>query len=115
MVFQEQQLLFSYQLQRRLGRTAAGHQTWLAKDLDNERAVVIKLLAFNPQMRWEELKLFEREAQILKAIDHPRIPQYYDYFDLDKEVGGRCSLVCFGAAVYSRLVFARIFRTKSTL
>ncbi|MBE9044261.1 serine/threonine protein kinase [Pleurocapsales cyanobacterium LEGE 10410] len=88
MVFQEQQVLSKYQLQKRLGRTATGHQTWLANDLTSERSVVIKLLAFNPQMRWEELKLFEREAQTLKALNHPRIPQYYDYFDLDKEVGG---------------------------
>lgn len=88
MVFQEQQVLNSqYQLQKRLGRTAAGHQTWLAIDQRNQKSVVIKLLAFNPQMRWEELKLFEREAQILKALDHPCIPQYYDYFDLNKEIG----------------------------
>ena len=64
MVFQEQQILNSkYQLQEQLGRTAAGHQTWLAKDLTSNESVAIKLLAFNPQMRWEELKLFEREAQ----------------------------------------------------
>ncbi len=88
MVFKEDQVLNSrYQLQRRLGRTAAGHQTWLASDRVSTEFVAIKLLAFNPQMRWEELKLFEREAQTLKALDHPCIPKYYDYFDLDKEVG----------------------------
>lgn len=88
MVFQEQQVLNSrYQLQRQLGRTAAGHQTWLSIDTTTSESVAIKLLAFNPQMRWEELKLFEREAQTLKALDHPRIPKYYDYFDLDKEIG----------------------------
>lgn len=88
MVFQEQQVLNSkYQLQQQLGRTAAGHQTWLSTDLTNDESVAIKLLAFNPQMRWEELKLFEREAQTLKALNHPRIPKYYDYFDLDKEIG----------------------------
>ena len=88
MVFQQQQILNSqYQLQKRLGRTAAGHQTWLAEDLSDGKSVVIKLLAFNPQMRWEELKLFEREAQTLQALDHSCIPKYYNYFDLDKEVG----------------------------
>ena len=88
MVFQEGQVLHSrYQLQRQLGRTAAGHQTWLSIDRTNRQSVAIKLLAFNPQMRWEELKLFEREAQTLKALDHPRIPKYYDYFDLDRELG----------------------------
>lgn len=88
MVFKEQQVLNSkYQLQKQLGRTAAGHQTWLATDQASTELVAIKLLAFNPQMRWEELKLFEREAQTLKTLDHPCIPKYYDYFDLDREVG----------------------------
>lgn len=88
MVFQQQQILnHKYQLERQLGRTATGHQTWLAIDTEIKRSVVIKLLAFNPQMRWEELKLFEREAQILQHLDHPCIPQYYDYFDLDKSIG----------------------------
>jgi serine/threonine protein kinase len=88
MVFQAGQVLNDkYQLQQRLGRTATGHQTWLAVDTSLDLEVTIKLLAFNPQMRWEELKLFEREAQILKTLDHLRIPKYYDYFDLDKEIG----------------------------
>lgn len=76
-----------YQLQQRLGRTATGRQTWLALDIDSEEQVTVKLLAFNPQMRWEELKLFEREAQILQELNHPRIPHYRDYFSLDQETG----------------------------
>ncbi len=77
-----------YQLQQQLGRTAAGHQTWLAVDLQSQEQVTVKLLAFSPQMHWEELKLFEREAQVLQALNHPRIPSYRDYFDIDKEIGG---------------------------
>jgi serine/threonine protein kinase len=83
----EQVLQERYQLQRQLGRTAAGRQTWLAKDLQSNEQVTLKLLAFSPQMQWEELKLFEREAQVLKALNHPRIPRYRDYFSLDKETG----------------------------
>jgi serine/threonine protein kinase len=76
-----------YQLKQQLGRTAVGHQTWLAIDLQSEERVILKLLAFNPQMRWEELKLFEREAQVLESLNHDRIPRYRAYFDLDKNAG----------------------------
>ncbi len=76
-----------YQLKQRLGRTAAGHQTWLAKDLETEDNVTVKLLAFNPQMEWNEFKLFEREAEVLKALNHPKIPKYRDYFEIDKKEG----------------------------
>lgn len=83
----EQVLQERYQLQQQLGRTAAGRQTWLVKDLQSNERVTLKLLAFSPQMQWEELKLFEREAQVLQALNHPRIPRYRDYFSLDKQTG----------------------------
>jgi hypothetical protein len=54
-ILQAQQVLQErYQLQRQLGRTAAGRQTWLAKDLQSNEQVTLKLLAFAPQMQWEE-------------------------------------------------------------
>ena len=31
---------------------------------------------------WNDLKLFEREAETLKALFHPAIPRYLDYFEL---------------------------------
>ena len=34
-------------------------------------------------MQWEDLKLFEREANVLKQLDYPRIPKYRDYFSID--------------------------------
>jgi serine/threonine protein kinase len=75
-----------YQLQRPLGRTATGRQTWLAIDLLTETQVIVKLLAFNPQMQWDEMKLFEREAQVLKSLNHPRIPHYRNSFSIDERV-----------------------------
>jgi len=80
----EQILQNRYQLERLLGNNGI-RQTWLAQDLqapsdiDNSR-VVVKLLAFGGAVQWDDLKLFEREAQILKQLEHPRIPQYIDYF-----------------------------------
>ncbi len=78
-----------YQLQRQLGNNA-GRQTWLAKDIKASPAepVTVKLLAFSPQMQWDDFKLFEREASVLKQLNHPRIPKYRDYFSLDKQAGG---------------------------
>lgn len=76
-----------YQLNQQLGQNA-GRQTWLAEDLQTEtkEKVIIKLLAFSPQMQWEELKLFEREAQVLQNLDRWYTPKYRDYFTLDKEI-----------------------------
>ncbi|MDJ0843213.1 serine/threonine protein kinase [Crocosphaera sp.] len=81
-------LVDKYELKKRLGQTAIGHQTWLAIDILTQEKITLKLLAFSPQMQWEELKLFEREAQVLQSLQHKRIPKYRDYFDLDKDLGG---------------------------
>ncbi|MEH1801131.1 MAG: serine/threonine-protein kinase [Nostoc sp.] len=82
----EQILQDRYQIQRQLGNNGI-RQTWLAKDLqasDGENStVVVKLLAFGGTVQWDDLKLFEREAQILKQLNHPRIPRYIDYFCID--------------------------------
>ncbi|BAY17569.1 serine/threonine protein kinase [Nostoc sp. HK-01] len=82
----EQILHHRYQIQRQLGNNGI-RQTWLAKDLQaadgEESLVVVKLLAFGGTVQWDDLKLFEREAQVLKQLKHPRIPQYIDYFCVD--------------------------------
>lgn len=82
-----QQICDRYLLQRRFGNTAASRQTWLALDAHHhDKPVILKLLAFHPQMQLEELKLFEREAQILQSLDHPQIPNYHDYFSDEQDV-----------------------------
>ena len=73
-----------YRLKQKLGQTA-GPQTWLAEDLAAQppEPVVIKLLAFGDQVQWDDLKLFEREAQVLRQLKHAQIPKYRDYFSID--------------------------------
>ncbi|WP_026082645.1 serine/threonine protein kinase [Mastigocladopsis repens] len=82
----EQLLQNRYQLQRLLGNNGI-RQTWLALDLQapdaQNKQVVVKLLAFGGTVQWDDLKLFEREVQILQQLDHPRIPKYIDYFCID--------------------------------
>ena len=81
----EQVLHERYQLKQKLGQNA-GRQTWLAEDIgvSPSELVVVKLLAFGGEVQWDDLKLFEREAQILKQLNHPRIPKYRDYFHIDE-------------------------------
>ncbi|MBD2042347.1 serine/threonine protein kinase [Microcoleus sp. FACHB-672] len=84
MVQAEQILHDHYQLKKKLGHNA-GRQTWLAEDLatPTKELVVVKLLTFGGDVHWDDLKLFEREAQVLKQLNHPRIPKYRDYFSID--------------------------------
>ncbi|NES82454.1 MAG: serine/threonine protein kinase [Moorea sp. SIO2B7] len=73
-----------YQLKRKLAENV-GRQTWQAEDLQSQptELVVLKFLPFGGQMQWNDLKLFEREAEVLKHLEHPRIPKYRDYFNID--------------------------------
>lgn len=68
-----------YQLIHCLGRSPA-RQTWLAQDQQAQDRVVVKLLSFSGAIEWQDLKLFEREAQVLHQLDHPNIPSYRDHF-----------------------------------
>lgn len=99
-----------YQLQQLLGHQTrypnSARQTWLALDhlaldqaphpipdqaspatLATPPQVVIKLLAFHPQLQWEQWKLFEREAQLLQQLHHPRVPRCQAQFSLAAEAG----------------------------
>ncbi len=58
-----------YQIQSLLGHQT-GRRTLLATDLDTQSPVVIKLLLFGPDFTWDDLKLFEREAETLKSLSH---------------------------------------------
>ncbi|ARV59928.1 serine/threonine protein kinase [Nostocales cyanobacterium HT-58-2] len=85
MLHTQQVLHNRYQLKEKLGESA-GRQTWLAWDLSAQENVVVKLLIFSDQMRWENLRLFEREAQVLKQLNHPHIPKYRNYFCVEDQL-----------------------------
>ncbi|BAU09813.1 serine/threonine kinase [Leptolyngbya sp. NIES-3755] len=59
-----------------------GRKTFLATDRLTRSKVIIKLLLFSASVTWEEVKLFEREAEVLQSFNHKAIPQYVDRFDL---------------------------------
>ncbi len=72
-----------YRLERELSHNA-GRKTFLALDFHSQDLVIIKILQFDNLFRWDDLKLFEREAQTLQNIDHPAIPKYLDYFEVEE-------------------------------
>ncbi|MEG3895917.1 MULTISPECIES: serine/threonine-protein kinase [unclassified Microcoleus] len=72
-----------YEVQRQLGKQT-GRQTLLARDLQTQELVVIKQLFLGSDFEWQDLKLFEREAETLKALDRPAIPRYLDYLEIDE-------------------------------
>ena len=73
-----------YEIQQQLGKKS-GRRTLLARNLDSQGLVVIKLLSLYSDFEWDDLKLFEREAEILKRLQHPAIPHYLDYFEVNSQ------------------------------
>ncbi|MCC6527883.1 MAG: protein kinase [Polyangiaceae bacterium] len=49
------------------------------------RPVLVKELRFDRLREWKALELFEREARVLAALRHARIPAYVDFFAHDGE------------------------------
>ncbi|HEY9692819.1 MAG TPA: serine/threonine-protein kinase [Oculatellaceae cyanobacterium] len=72
-----------YQICKQLSKNA-GRRTFLAQDSHSDNLVIIKILLFDQDFQWDELKLFEREAKILQNLEHPAIPQYLDYFQFQE-------------------------------
>ena len=66
-------------------RDKPGRQTWLAFDVEKEQQVVLKKLCFDASFEWNALKQFERESKILQNLEHPRIPKFLDFFELESE------------------------------
>ncbi|MEM7648689.1 MAG: serine/threonine-protein kinase, partial [Cyanobacteria bacterium P01_A01_bin.70] len=65
-----------------LGQGGSG-LTYRAEDTVTGRSVALKELSLKGLSDWKKLELFEREALVLKNLDHPAIPQYIDYFQVD--------------------------------
>jgi serine/threonine protein kinase len=102
-----------YQLTQLLGRKA-GRRTWLAIDQQTQQQVVIKLLLFSADFEWDALKLFEREAQTLQDLDHPSIPKYLDWFELEWEGSSGFALVQTHIPALSLETIVRSGRTFSS-
>jgi hypothetical protein len=71
-----------YKIMDVLGRGGSGI-TYRAEDAFTGRQVALKELSLRGLSDWKKLELFEREARVLEDLDHPAIPQYVDYFQVD--------------------------------
>ncbi len=74
-----------YSLVRRLGRGGQG-ETHLARDLERDVDVAIKIFRLPEAEDWKKFDLFERECRVLRSIDHPAIPGYVEHGG-DEETG----------------------------
>jgi serine/threonine-protein kinase len=83
-IVEEEQFIGPYQILRTLGKGGMGI-TYLVWD-KNKTVKNAPLLLVLKEMNADMLRiakareLFEREARILKSLNHPGIPKYYDFF-----------------------------------
>jgi eukaryotic-like serine/threonine-protein kinase len=71
-----------YRILRCLGQGSSG-TTYAAEVLETGQAIALKELSLKGLQDWKKIELFEREARILETLNHPAIPQYIDYFQVD--------------------------------
>ncbi|MBN1409461.1 MAG: protein kinase [Spirochaetales bacterium] len=70
-----------YRVQTAIGRGGMG-TTYKALDSETGKPVVLKAINMEEVQDWKEVELFQREINVLKNLDHPNIPDYYDNFEL---------------------------------
>lgn len=73
-----------YRILDTLGQGGVGI-TYQAQDLQTGEQVALKALFLRRMTDWKVLELFEREARILSQLNHPAIPRYIDYFQVDAQ------------------------------
>ena len=73
-----------YRIDNILGKGGVGI-TYGAFDTINKTTVAIKAVSLRQLNDWKQVELFEREAEVLAKLEHPNIPQYLDYFDIETD------------------------------
>lgn len=73
-----------YSILNKLGQGGSSI-TYAAIDKKTNQKVAIKALSLTGLEDWKKIELFEREAKILQQLNHPAIPKYIDYFQIETE------------------------------
>ncbi|MBR8827228.1 MAG: protein kinase [Gomphosphaeria aponina SAG 52.96 = DSM 107014] len=85
---EKEEFIRQYQILGTLGRGGMGI-TYLAWDKTGKsgspRLLVLKEMNADMALIIKARELFEREARILKSLNHPGIPKYYDFFVEDEK------------------------------
>lgn len=71
-----------YHIEKQLGYKA-GRWTLLATDLTTDGLVILKLISIDEELHPDCLRLFQREIDTLKQLDHSSIPKYLGCFDIE--------------------------------
>lgn len=83
-IVDEEHYISSYQILRTLGRGGMGttYLAWERNRTIKNAPVLLVLKEMNADMARiaKARELFDREARILKSLEHPGIPKYYDFF-----------------------------------
>lgn len=75
-----------YRIVRELGH-ADNRRTFLAEDTQTRSPVVVKMLIFQGSIDPDAVRLFKREAETLASLNHPAIPRYLGFFELESTTG----------------------------
>lgn len=88
----------AYQVEQELGHNRAGGRvTYLAQDTRTQERVVLKQFQFAKLgSSWSDYDTYQREIQLLQALNHPGIPSYLDAF---QTIDGFCMVQEYKAAV----------------
>jgi len=82
-----------YEIQQQLSKKN-GRITLLARDLNTDESVIIKLLVLNRDWKWNaQMRALKKEAKILQSLSHPAIPPYLNYFAVDSSTSKGFALV----------------------
>ncbi len=73
-----------YEILHLLGQGGNG-TTYAARDRQTQQTVALKALSLRGLKDWKQLDLFEREAKVLKNLNHPGIPRYVDGFQIQTD------------------------------